>query len=608
MKPQHTPFRMTPQQEPATPDSLTRMMVRLWRAIEPRRRRQFLALLVLMVVGSLTEVISIGAVLPFLGALATPERVFNHPSLRPMLIGIGVTTPQQMILPLTLVFCAASLIAGGIRVLLLRLSLGYAFGLGADLSAEVYRRTLHQPYAVHVARNSSEIINGIAIKTSEVIFYIIVPAMMLFSAALMSVAIVLTLANIVPLTALASFAVFGVLYAALVKFLRRRFKDNSTIISRESTQAIRHLQEGLGGIRDILLDGTQDSFVATFRRTDLALRAAQRDNSFVGQSPRFIMESSGMVLIALIAYGSSQGGAGVEGVIPMLAALALGLQRLLPALQLLYSSLASIHGSEESLREMLKLLEQRLPEETGSDTCQPLAFEREIRMRGLGFRYGDDAPWILQGQNLVIAKGARIGFVGETGSGKSTLLDIVMGLLHPTCGELLVDGVPVTDDNVTAWRPHIAHVPQDIFLTDGTVWENIAFGVPRDRIDEAAVLRAAELAQIESTIQGWSQGFDTIVGERGVQLSGGQRQRIGIARALYKKADVFVFDEATSALDAATEEAVMHAIEQLDKRITILTIAHRLITLKNCDRIVELKRAVPPRPALPDPCNSELPL
>ena len=599
---------MTPQQEPATPDSLTRMMVRLWRAIEPRRRRQFLALLVLMVVGSLTEVISIGAVLPFLGALATPERVFNHPSLRPMLIGIGVTTPQQMILPLTLVFCAASLIAGGIRVLLLRLSLGYAFGLGADLSAEVYRRTLHQPYAVHVARNSSEIINGIAIKTSEVIFYIIVPAMMLFSAALMSVAIVLTLANIVPLTALASFAVFGVLYAALVKFLRRRFKDNSTIISRESTQAIRHLQEGLGGIRDILLDGTQDSFVATFRRTDLALRAAQRDNSFVGQSPRFIMESSGMVLIALIAYGSSQGGAGVEGVIPMLAALALGLQRLLPALQLLYSSLASIHGSEESLREMLKLLEQRLPEETGSDTCQPLAFEREIRMRGLGFRYGDDAPWILQGQNLVIAKGARIGFVGETGSGKSTLLDIVMGLLHPTCGELLVDGVPVTDDNVTAWRPHIAHVPQDIFLTDGTVWENIAFGVPRDRIDEAAVLRAAELAQIESTIQGWSQGFDTIVGERGVQLSGGQRQRIGIARALYKKADVFVFDEATSALDAATEEAVMHAIEQLDKRITILTIAHRLITLKNCDRIVELKRAVPPRPALPDPCNSELPL
>jgi ABC-type multidrug transport system fused ATPase/permease subunit len=584
------------QHEPSKPHSLTRMMIRLWRAIEPHRRRQFIGLLVLMVVGSLTEVISIGAVLPFLGALASPERVFEHPSLQPMLLGLGVTTPQRMILPLTVAFCAASLIAGGMRVLLLRLSLGYAFGLGSDLSTEVYRRTLHQAYAVHVARNSSEIINGIAIKTSEVIFYIIVPAMTLFSAALMAVAIVLTLANIVPLSALASFVVFGVLYAGMVKFLRRRLKENSSTISRESTHAIRHLQEGLGGIRDILLDGTQESFVATFRRTDLALRAAQRDNSFVGLSPRYMMESAGMVLIALIAYGFTQGGAGVASVIPMLAALALGLQRLLPALQQLYHSLSTIHGSEESLHEMLKLLDQRLPDETGSVPERPLTFDREIRMRALGFRYGPDTPWILDCQDLVIPKGARIGFVGETGSGKSTLLDIVMGLLHPTRGELLIDDVSVTAANVAAWRPHIAHVPQDIFLSDGTVRENIAFGVPRDRIDDAAVHRAADLAQISATIGHWPQGYDTIVGERGVQLSGGQRQRIGIARALYKKADVFVFDEATSALDTATEEAVMQAIERMDERITILVIAHRLTTLRNCDRIVELGRAAPSVP------------
>lgn len=580
--------------EPTTPDSLNRMMLRLWRAIGPHRRHQFLALLALMVLGSLTEVISIGAVLPFLGALASPERIFSHPSLQSLWSAAGITTPQQVILPLTVAFCSASLIAGGMRVLLLRLSLGYAFGLGSDLSTEVYRRTLHQPYSVHVARNSSEIINGIAIKTSEVIFYVIAPAMTLISAALMSIAIVLTLANIVPLTALASFAVFGIMYAAMVKFLRRRLRTNSAIISRESTHAIRHLQEGLGGIRDILLDGTQESFVATFQRTDLALRAAQRDNSFVGMSPRFMMESAGMVLIALIAYGFTHGGAGVASVIPMLAALALGLQRLLPALQQLYHSLSTIHGAEESLREMLKLLEQRLPEESNAQSDTPLAFEREIRMRGLSFRYGDNTPWILDDQDLVIAKGARIGFVGETGSGKSTLLDIAMGLLHPTRGELLVDDIPVTDANVASWRPHIAHVPQDIFLTDGSVWENIAFGVPRDRVDEAAVLRAAELAQIGSTIKSWGQGFDTIVGERGVQLSGGQRQRIGIARALYKKADVFVFDEATSALDTATEEAVMQAIEQMDERITILIIAHRVTTLKNCDRIVELQRAAQP--------------
>lgn len=594
---------MKPQESPK-PDTLTRMMTRLWRAIEPRRRYQFLGLLVLMVLGSLTEVVSIGAVLPFLGALASPERVFDHPALQPLVRGMGFNSAQEIILPLTVAFCAASLIAGGMRVLLLRLSLGYAFGLGSDLSTDVYRRTLHQPYAVQVARNSAEIINGIAIKTSEVIFYIIVPVMTLFSAVLMSLAIILTLANIVPLTALASFAAFGVLYAGMVKFLRRRLKDNSEAISRESTHAIRHLQEGLGGIRDILLDGTQERFVATFRRTDITLRAAQRDNSFVGLSPRYIMESAGMVLIALIAYGFTHSGAGVASVIPMLAALALGLQRLLPALQQLYHSLSTIHGSEQSLREMLKLLEQPLPPGASQGVGKPslpreaatpvLSFEREIRLRGLGFRYTPDTPWILDGLDLEITKGSRIGFVGETGSGKSTLLDIVMGLLHPSRGELLVDGVAVTEANVAAWRPHIAHVPQDIFLTDGTVRENIAFGVASDRIDDEAVRHAAEMAQLATTIDCWALGYETVVGERGVQLSGGQRQRIGIARALYKNADLFVFDEATSALDTATEEAVMQAIEAMDKRITILIIAHRLTTLKNCDSIVELKRVVRP--------------
>ena len=576
-----------------TPESLSRMMVTMWHVVEPRRRRQFVALLILMVVGSLTEVVSISAVLPFLSALASPERVFNYSVLQPLFLNIGVMKPEQVMLPMTLAFCAASLIAGGMRLLLLKLSLAYAFGMGSDLSTEVYRRTLHQSYAIHVARNSSEIINGIAIKTSEVIFYIIAPAMTLFSSALVALAIVITLANIVPLTALVSFGFFGILYAVMLKFLRRRLKYNSTIISRESTNEIRHLQEGLGGIRDILLDGTQDSFVATFRKTARALRAAQRDNSFLGQSPRFMMESAGMVLIALIAYSFTQGGSTVATVIPMLAALALGLQRLLPALQQLYNALSTIHGSEESLREMIKLIEQPLTQDRASGLAQPLAFEHEIRLRDLGFRYGAHTPWILYDLDLVISKGERIGFVGETGSGKSTLVDILMGLLHPTRGELLVDDVPVTPANIATWRPHIAHVPQDIFLTDGTIWENIAFGVPLDQIDKVAVLDAAERAQIGSTIQSWSLGFETIVGERGVQLSGGQRQRLGIARAFYKKADVLIFDEATSALDASTEEAVMQTIELMDERITILIIAHRLTTLKNCDRVVELKSLMP---------------
>lgn len=568
--------------------SLANLAVRLWRAIGQARQRQFRLLLTMMVLSSLAEVVSVGAVLPFLSALANPQLLLEHAALRPTFERLGVSTPADVILATTLTFCAAVVLAGAVRILVLRLSLGYAFGLGAEISNDVYRRSLHQPYAVHIARNSSEVINGIAIKTSEVIFYVIAPAMTLFSSAFMAVAILVTLAAIIPASALVAFGIFGVLYALMMRTLRHGLRTNGERIARESTNTIRYLQEGLSGIRDILLDRTQDTFVATFQRSDAALRKAQCENLFVSQSPRFIMESTGMVLIALIALGFSRGDSGVAGVLPTLAALALGLQRLLPALQQLYQSWSSIQGSQGSLRETVKLLEQPLAP-ANERTASPLRFDDRIELQGVGFHYAAGAPAILNDFNLLIRKGTRIGFVGETGSGKSTLLDIVMGLLHPTEGSMLVDGVPVTPANIDAWRPHIAHVPQDLFLKDGTVRENIAFGVPAEDIDDDAVRRAAAQAQIGPTIEGWAYGYETLVGERGVQLSGGQRQRIGIARALYKKADLFIFDEATSALDNATEEAVMRSIEGLDERITVLIIAHRLSTLRNCDEIVELR-------------------
>ena len=565
------------------------MLNKLWLSVSPRRRYQFFILIAFMIIGSLAEVVSIGAVLPFLAALASPELVFNHPYLQPFLVEIDITNPQQVVLPLTIAFCGASLIAGCTRVLLLRQSLSYAFGLGSELRTDAYRRTLHQPYSVHLERNSSEIINGISFKTSEVIFYVILPVMMLINASLMSVAIVLVLAKIVPFSVLATLALFGFFYLAMVKFLRRRLRKNSEIISTASTKGLRQLQEGLGGIRDIILDGTQDFFVASYNHSVLAHSTAQRDNNFLGQSPRFIMESAGMVLIALIAFYLTQVGVKIEEVIPIMAALAIGLQRLLPLLQQVFNSVSTIHGSEESLKEVLKLLEQPITDKTGDNIRKPLVFEREIRTRDLGFRYGENSQWVFQNLNLVIPKGACIGFVGKSGSGKSTLIDIIMGLLLPSRGELLVDGRAVNELNLDAWRSRIAHVPQDIFLTDGTLWENIAFGIPWDQIDRSMVMKAAERAQIGKTIMSWSLGYDTFVGERGVQISGGERQRIGIARALYKNADIFIFDEATSALDSATEDSVMQVIEQFDETITVLIIAHRHATLKNCDQIVEIK-------------------
>ena len=570
-------------------DSLTRLAARLWGHIGRGRRRQLYGVLALTIVASFFEVISIGAVLPFLAALATPDRVFANSHARPLIELLGFTKPGQIIFPLTLVFCAVGLAAGAIRVLLLNASLRLAFSLGADLSNEVYWRTLYQPYAVHIARNSSEVISGISSKTAEVIFYVLMPALTMLSNLLIAVAIVGVLCATIPLAALGSLVVFGVLYVILIKTLRRRLNRNSDEIARESANVIKYLQEGLGGIRDILIDGTQETFSATFRKSDAILRRAQGSNQFIAQSPRFMMESAGMVLIAAIAYGLSQSAGGTTTVIPMLAVLALGLQRLLPALQLSYQSWSTIHGAQESLRGALVLLDQPVSP-ASANKPDPMPLRREIKLSEVSFRYAASAPWILRNVDIAIPKGSRIGFVGTTGSGKSTLLDILMGLLVPSEGALLIDGVPVSHHNLDAWRAHIAHVPQSIFLSDSSVLENIAFGVPLTQIDREAVREAAHRAQIGEVIESWPYGYETLVGERGVQISGGQRQRIGIARALYKKADVIVFDEATSALDSVTEDGVMASIESLSDHVTVLLVAHRVSTLKNCSQIIKLER------------------
>jgi ATP-binding cassette subfamily B protein len=275
--------------------------------------------------------------------------------------------------------------------------------------------------------------------------------------------------------------------------------------------------------------------------------------------------------------------------LPVLGALALGAQRLLPLLQQLYANWAQLNAFQASLADALDLLDQPLPDDVfRKRSVEPLEFTDAIRFDGVRFRYNIDGPWVLDNFNLTIPKGARIGFVGSTGSGKSTALDLLMGLLEPTQGQMLVDGQPIIGDRRRAWQQTIAHVPQSIYLSDSTLAENIAFGVPRDAIDHNRVRNAARLAQIADFIEGRPEAYGAFVGERGIRLSGGQRQRIGIARALYKQASVLVFDEATSALDNATEEAVIDAIENLNRDLTILLIAHRLTTVQRCDTIVEL--------------------
>jgi ATP-binding cassette subfamily B protein len=566
---------------------IVQILDRLWYHINPRRRRQFGLLFVLMLLASFAEVLSIGAVLPFLGALTAPERIFELHAAQPVIEVLGLTEPKQLLLPLTVTFIVTALIAGAMRLLLLWVSTRLSYSTGADLSISIYRRTLYQPYSVHCARNSSEIINAISSKAKSVIS-IINMICVFVSSSVMLIAILVTLLTLNPFIALATFGGFGFIYAFITKITRTRLIANSKHIALESGQVIKSLQEGLGGIRDILIDGSQETYCDIYRRADFILRDATGENAFISASPRYAMEALGMMLIAALAYLLTQQVDGIAKAIPVLGALALGAQRLLPALQQAYGAWSGIQGAQVSLRDVLALLDQPLPDFASQPAAIPLPFNQNISLKQLSFRYSPQTPYVLSQINLTIAKGSRVGFIGTTGSGKSTLLDIIMGLLQPTDGKLLIDNHEITPENQRAWQAHIAHVPQVIFLADSTIEENIAFGVPKEKIDFERVRLAAQQAQIAESIESWPKQYQTFVGERGIRLSGGQRQRIGIARALYKQADVIIFDEATSALDNETERAVIQAIEGLSQDLTLLIIAHRLTTLKNCTHIVKL--------------------
>ncbi len=564
------------------------LLSRLWHHISRRRRKQFLLLLVLMILASFAEVISIGALLPFLAILTTPARVFEHPLAQPWIHSMGLETPQQLFLPLTVLFCFSVLLAGAMRLLLLWSSMRLSYATGADISNDIYRNTLYQPYAVHVARNSSEVMTGILIKANGVISCVITPLLTLVSAGVMLIAILAALVSIDPVIAMLSFGGFSFIYVSISRFSHRRILRNSQRVAQESNQIAKTLQEGLGAIRDVLIGGAQNTYCQQYRSADLRLRRAQSDNAFIIGSPRYVMEALGMLLIALLAYLLTQQMEGVGRAIPVLGALALGAQRMLPALQQAYAAWTSIKGEQASLQDTLDLLDQPLPDYANHSEPLPMPFGKQIELDRVSFRYSNYADWVLKDLSLTIAKGSRVGFIGTTGSGKSTLLDIVMGLLPATEGTLKIDGQTVTASNHRAWQVHIASVSQAIFLTDNSIEENIAFGVTPGKIDHARVKLAARQAHIDDVIDTLPQQYKTLVGERGIRLSGGQRQRIGIARALYRRASVIVFDEATSALDNETEEAVMQAISELSEDLTVLIIAHRLTTLKNCTQIIEL--------------------
>jgi ATP-binding cassette subfamily B protein len=569
----------------------------LWFSINPRRRRQLVALQVLSLVAALGEVANLGALLPFLQLLANPQEGVK--ALGPFAPYLEKLPQQHLLITLGLGFMAVVVLSTALRALTIRTQLRLSALIISDLGEQVFGAVLQRPYAWHLRTNSSAVLSHLT-RDVDALFSCVVALLLLgmnFLIVLLTGAVLIALAPGVMLMVGVLFTCFNFL---VFRFTRAQLSSDGAVALLEYQRCVQLAQESLGGIRDILLDRSHRTFLKAYRQSNQRRKLAEAAINIKAQLPRYFIEGFAILLIVAVSLALALQGQGVDRQLPLLGTMALGSYRLLQPLQQCFGALSILQANDM----VLLRLEPFLYPQEGMDRLIPtkahlfpaLSFDQSdqplVYIHNVSFRYSDEGPWVLRDLDLAIQPGERLAFVGTTGSGKSTTSDLLLGLLVPSEGQLLVLGqnLHATPGLVAAWQRRVAHVPQQIFLSDASFAENIAFGVPIDLINLDLVRKAAQDARISELIESSLEGYATLVGERGVRLSGGQRQRIGIARALYKQAQLLVLDEATSALDNRTEAEVMAAIESLDRRITVIMIAHRLSTVERCDRVVLLEQ------------------
>jgi len=559
---------------------------RLWEFFTPKRKRSYFYLIFFMLAAALAELVSIGSVLPFLAVLTNPESVMNLPYIGGY---VNFEDPSELIFIATVTFASAAILSGIIRLLLLRRLTNLSFITGSEIATLAYSKAIQRSYSDHVQSNSSELISTITGKTHSAIFTTLIPVLTIISSTFIISIILSALIFFNPQIAIISISCISAIYVIISIFSRKKLIEGSQIIANKNDELIRVLQESLGGIREIIIDNTHDLYINSYKKIDYDFRMAQSSRTIIGQSPRYWMEAIGMVLIAVFSYYLAKTSESFISVVPILGTIALAAQRMLPVIQLAYGSWANIQSGSYSMEDILDILNEKNTSLLDEGSEQDFSFKHEIVLDNVNFYHVNSADPTLEGINLKIKKGQKIGIIGETGSGKSTLMDIMMGLLTPTSGNIIIDGIKIDSKSLKKWQSKISHVSQAIFLVDATVNENIAFGALNSQINHPLIEQSAKISESSDFIKKLNKGLQSKVGERGAQLSGGQLQRIGIARALYKDKEVIFFDEATSALDLFTEEKIMNNIHESKNDITMIMIAHRLQTLKNCDFIVELK-------------------
>lgn len=568
---------------------MLKIIRQLFSLLSPEQVRQFYILQVLVVVMAFTELLGIASIAPFMtlvGDISILEKSNVFAELYQL---SGITDPIDFVFYTGLLVLVALSVSTLVSMFTIwKLSL-YASRVGTEIADRLYAYYMQEDWQFHASGSSAQLTKQVSTEAMRVTNGIVQPLMQMNAKVVLATLISVSILIYNPIIAITGLFIFALAYFLLYKLVRKKLVSNGQVISQVSTERFRLMNEGFGGIKDVLLLNRSQDFVKRFEESGKVFARALGLNSGISQVPRYFMELIAfgtMIGLVLLLIKLHEGNLGT--VLPILAVYALAAFKLLPALQQIYSSIAQIKGNLAAFEAVKGDLERSVSSHKFiTKEALPIRTElkQQITLSDIKFNYPGKSRPAVNGVTMTIPVNSVVGLVGSSGSGKSTLIDLLLGLLMPQSGHIYVDDTCITSENKRAWQDTLGFVPQSIFLSEGTIAENIAFGLPVADIDLKQVNKALKLASLTELVAQLPDGVNTKVGERGVQLSGGQRQRIGIARALYHEADVLVFDEATSALDGITEKVIMDAIHDFSGQKTIIMIAHRLKTVQKCDII-----------------------
>jgi len=547
------------------------------------RKKQSLIIVILTILASFSEILSIGSIIPFLAVITSPESLFSNQILSDALNFVNLKQGDNLVLVLSLFFAFAIMISSFFRLLLLWASIYLSAKSGSDISTRIFTNNIQQPLAYHIDQNSSEIISSVITKSYAAATGVLFSAINAFSSLIIIFSILILFSLIVTEIAIYAIFAFALIYLFISKLSEKSLNKNSQKVAIDTDKSIKVTQDTIGGIRDIIIGNAEKIFIDKFYKFDHSSRMANAKIELIASSPRIIVETFGMIFLIILTYFSVEQNSDNAIQIAFLGGLALSAQRILPLVQQVYFAISKIKGSIKLLQDINYFLTLSSPfsENLAND---PIEFSREIIFRNVSFSYKDSNE-VLSKINLQFNKGERIGIIGETGSGKSTFVDILVGLYKPTKGRLSIDNIPLTQKNFKSWQNILAHVPQNIFLADDTIKNNIVFS-SKDEFDANRFNIAIKVSLLDDFIGRFPYGYDTVIGEGGLKLSGGQRQRLGIARAIYRNPQILILDEATSALDSVTESKILDLIIKFGEGVTIFLITHRVSSLKAFDKIV----------------------